>query len=328
MQQRIFSFATSESERCKQYGVLLAVSGGADSTAMLRCFAETAEKTKIAVAHINHGLRGAESDADAAFVREMSERYGLRYFEYRIKPADWQQDASGSVESAARTIRYQFLTATAEQLGFRYAATAHTADDQTETVLHRIFRGTGLSGLAGIRPFRQLSPAITLIRPLLNVSRAEIFDYLQMYNVPYRTDSSNLSNDFTRNKIRNRILPLIRQEGHPNVDAAVRRLAHLAAAHETVLDELLGNTLQQMIIRRTENEIILDRNVIEKQSVEVLRELLVRLWKQEQLPLREMGQQQWEQLAAFVRSSEKTLEVRSGMRIEKDGSFLRLNFRN
>jgi tRNA(Ile)-lysidine synthase len=122
----------SDWDRFLPYRVLLAVSGGADSTALFCRFVQTAGKQTdtLAVGHVNHGLRGEESDADAEFVRNLAERYRIRYIEHRMEPEEWTLDESGSFEAAARRIRYDFLTRTADKLGFRYVAVAHTADDQ------------------------------------------------------------------------------------------------------------------------------------------------------------------------------------------------------
>lgn len=300
------------------------MSGGADSTALLHCLAHSLNAAKVAVAHINHGLRGDESDGDALFVRRCAEQYGLRYIEYRIQPKDWYETPTGSLEGTARQIRYRFLTQTAEQLGFRYAATAHTADDQTETVLHRIFRGTGLTGLAGMRPFRQLSDAVTLIRPLLKITRNEIAAYLQEFDIPFRVDSSNLENDFTRNRIRNRLLPQLREEYNPQLDTAVRHLAQLAEENETVLDELLQDIAEQIVVRQTEQELILDRCALQRWSSTVQRELLVRFGKRAGLPLREMGLKQWEQLVVFLTDKASSLELPGSIIALKDQQTVRL----
>lgn len=317
-----------------KHGILAAVSGGADSTALLHCLVEAfAERSKdgfssgkLAVAHINHGLRGKESDTDAVFVQQCAERYALPYFEYRIQPEEWNAKQNtgqnkcqtGSSEDIARTIRYRFLTRTAEEQGFRYIAAAHTADDQTETVLHRVFRGTGLAGLAGIRPFRRLSEAVTLIRPLLKNTRKEILDYLRTRNLSFRVDSSNFENRFTRNRIRNRLLPLIREECNPQADAAVHRLAQLAEENEIVLDELFQILDEQIIVRQTENGWVLDRSALRRWSRPTLREWFVRLWKQGGLPLREMGLRQWETLIVFLSDDFQRLELPGKVLVRKE----------
>jgi tRNA(Ile)-lysidine synthase len=306
-----------------EHGVLVAVSGGADSTALLHFLARHESNTsnpnlkRLAAAHINHCLRGEESDADAEFVRELAADYGLCYFEHRIAREDWNSGKHGSLEAAARTIRYEFLTRTAEQLGFRYVATAHTADDQTETVLHRLIRGTGLSGVVGMGRFRQLSPAVTLIRPLLDIRRRDITAYLeQLGSKPFRTDSTNSENNFTRNRIRNRLLPLLREEFNPKIDEAVERLARLAAENENVLDELIGEMIENVVLSQTPNEIILDASKLQSRQTATLREFFVRLWKRNHWALRDMGFEQWAAFVAFFRSGTGRYELRGSVSAE------------
>lgn len=285
--------------RWLEAGILLAVSGGADSTALLHQASRFARKNALphpAVGHVNHRLRGQESDDDARFVRKAAEEYGMRYFEHVVSPEEWNKDASGSREAAARTIRYEFLVRTAENLGFRYVATAHTTDDHVETVLHRILRGTGLTGLAGIAPFRQISPAITLVRPLLEYRRTDILEYLRSIDKTFRVDSTNLENDFTRNRIRNSLLPEIRRSINPEVDAALSRLAFLAGESETVLSDLVENLLERIIRTRSPEEIVFDSTELRKLQTPTIREIFFRAWRENGWPQREMGFEQWTEL--------------------------------
>jgi tRNA(Ile)-lysidine synthase len=313
-----------------EHGVLLAISGGADSTALLHflaqyksdagesqtCESKTNNLKRLAAAHINHCLRGEESDADAEFVRKSVAGYGLCYFEHRIAQEDWNSGEHGSLEAAARKIRYEFLIRTAEQLGFRYVATAHTADDQTETVLHRMIRGTGLAGVAGIARFRQLSPAVTLIRPLLDLRRCDIIAYLEKLGKPFRTDSTNSENRFTRNRIRNRLLPILREEFNPKTDEAVERFARLAAENEEVLEELIGEMMESVILRQTPDEIILDSSKLQSRGTATLREFFVRLWKRNGWSLQNLGFEQWASFVVFFRSGTGRYEMRGSVTAE------------
>ncbi len=278
------------------YGVLLAVSGGADSVALFHGFVQTAEDQTdcLAVGHVNHRLRGEESDTDAEFVRNLAEKHRLRYVEYRITSEDWNLDESGSIEAAARRIRYDFLAKTAERLGFRYVAVAHTADDQVETILHRILRGTGLDGLAGMSAVRSLSPAVSLIRPLLGIFRRELLEFLERIDQPFRIDSSNLSEEFTRNKIRNSLLPMLRTKFNPKVDTALLRLARLAKDSEEMLDDVLD-----ALMPPPDDPTKIDVSVL-LQSRPLVRAFFRRLWKEHGGPQREMGFEQWNELIDFL----------------------------
>src|SRR5262249_19663731 len=149
-------------------------------------------------------------------------------------------DLRDGLEAAARDARYHFLRSTAERLGARYVATGHTADDQVETILHHILRGSGLAGLAGVPRLRSPSAAVTLIRPLLTIERTEVEDYLRQLGQDYRCDASNLSTEHTRNRIRHELLPLLADRFNPHVRDALRRLGTLAGEAQEVLSGLAG----------------------------------------------------------------------------------------
>ena len=295
-----------------EHGILAAVSGGADSVALLHMLAHSLPpEGKLAVAHVNHGLRGADSDTDAEFVRSLAEEYGLRYFEHRLEPATVLS------ENSARNLRYDFLTQQAEQIGFRYLATAHTADDQTETVLHRILRGTGLSGLSGIAPLRTITLAVTLLRPLLHLRRKEILAYLESHGKTFREDKTNVENQFTRNRIRNKLLPLLREEFNPQVDEAIFRLATLAAEHEWVVSELLGNLIDIALVEDSPDRIVLDVMPLQNYSASVLREMLIYIWKHKKFPQREMDYFHWSALAELFHSPGKRLNLPGGISVQR-----------
>ena len=184
--------------------VLLAVSGGADSSVMLHLFQRMG--VDVAVAHCNFHLRGEESDADEAFVRDVCQAAGI---ELRVAQFDTLRHARASgqsVEMAARELRYRFFDQVADELGCQRIAVAHNLDDQAETLLLNLLRGTGIRGLAAMRP---LSGRI--VRPLLFAPRADIERYAQLHGIAYRTDSTNAQTEYRRNKLRHSVMPLLRQ---------------------------------------------------------------------------------------------------------------------
>lgn len=207
--------------------VVCAVSGGADSMALLWAMYLLKEKLQIEVsaAHFNHGLRGAESDRDEDFVRTFCGDYGIAYF------SETAQVVAGrkGLEAAARDARYAFL----QQLPGKIA-TAHTADDNAETVLMHMVRGTGLKGLGGITPVRG-----KLIRPMLAVTRQAVLDFLAEYSVPYVTDSSNETDDFLRNRLRHHVVPLLKQE-NPRLAENLSAMALELRQDEQVLEDMAG----------------------------------------------------------------------------------------
>ncbi len=299
-------FSNLPLERWLNAGVLLAVSGGADSVGLLRFFvqgrAERLPQADLAVAHVNHGLRGAESNADAAFVRELAREFRLPYFERNIDPAEWAADATGSFEAAARDLRYAFLKTTAEKNGLRLVAVAHTRDDQIETVLHRILRGTGIAGLAGIPPVRSLGEAVSIIRPFLDVARSEVLEYLDSLGQGFRTDSSNLAPDWTRNRIRLELLPLLKERFNPNVEQALSRLGRLAGELQEIVELRTEEFQEQAILCISQEETVLDLDLLRQREPYFVRELFLAVWTKNSWPLQAMGFEQWAALANLVRS--------------------------
>ena len=235
-------------EEWSEITVLLAVSGGPDSVALLRAMSELKSKCggagRLIVGHFNHRLR-PDSAEDAQFVAELSSQLKLPFYQGEADVARLAAFQGDGVEAAARAARYGFLQQTAERLGARYVATAHTADDQIETVLFNILRGTGLSGLAGMERARPLGSAVSLIRPWLAVRRSEVMTYLDMIGQTYRTDPTNAGSDFTRNRLRNELLPLLREKFNPEVDDALSRLSQLAGDVQRLIESLAEDLLER-----------------------------------------------------------------------------------
>jgi len=199
--------------------VYCAVSGGADSTALLHCLHSLKDKLGITVgaAHFNHGLRGAESDADEAFVRDFCKARGIKLTCERGNTAARVATSDDSLEEAARRLRYAFF----DKLP-GYVLTAHTADDNLETLLINLIRGTSLAGLGGIPPKRG-----RILRPMLHVSRDEVLAYLQLHGLAHREDASNAQDEQLRNRLRHHVLPLLKAENPAllnSVSALTRRL--------------------------------------------------------------------------------------------------------
>ena len=193
--------------------IVLGVSGGADSVALLLLLSEIAPAydASLFAVHVNHGLRGAEADADMRFTQELCEKTAvpLRIFNEDVKA---YAELNGlSLEEAGRRVRYSCFEKVAREEKATLIAVAHHMDDNAETVLFRAARGTGLKGLSGMAPKRPLAPGIFLIRPLLSVRRNEIEEWLASRNTGYCTDSTNLSDEYSRNLIRNRVLPGLTQ---------------------------------------------------------------------------------------------------------------------
>ena len=183
--------------------VLCAVSGGADSVCLLHLLKGQAEAAgfSLTAAHFDHGLRGEDSRRDAAFVEQLCRDWGVPCVTGSGDVAAEARRRGAGIEETARDLRYTFLEQTADRVGAGVIATAHNADDNVETLLLHLVRGSGLQGLTGIPPRRG-----EVVRPLLTTSRAEIMDYLEEHHIPHREDSSNSDEAFTRNRLRREIL--------------------------------------------------------------------------------------------------------------------------
>ena len=223
--------------------VLVGVSGGADSVALLLALLELVRAGKLDielfVAHLEHGIRGQQSRDDAEFVRELAKKLDLPFMVEAVDVPDLADERKLCLESAGRSARYDFFSRTAQEQQCSVVALAHHGDDQAETILHRIIRGTGLTGLAGIRPCRLLcrQPEIHIVRPLLSCHRVEIEQFLTDMSVSWRTDHTNLGLDATRSRIRNELLPSLRDKYNPRVDDALLKLAAIAEHTNDFLDE-------------------------------------------------------------------------------------------
>jgi tRNA(Ile)-lysidine synthase len=188
--------------------VLIALSGGADSVALCRLLAGI-DNIRISAAHLNHMLRGEESDRDERFVADFCGSLNIPLYCERCD-VNGERLRGESVETAARRLRYGYLFKTALQNGIKIIATAHNADDLAETILLNLARGSGGAGLCGIPPIRETN-GLRIIRPLLHTSRSEIEEFLSSVGQTYVTDSSNLSDDYTRNRLRHSIIPEMKQ---------------------------------------------------------------------------------------------------------------------
>jgi len=285
--------------RWKASGVLVAVSGGGDSVALLRLMAAACgtDLSPLRVFHLNHMLRGAASDADEKFVDQLCGRLGIVCDTLRWDIGGEAQRKGESTETIGRTQRYAWLQQLAEQHGLGYVATAHTADDQVETILHRIVRGTGFTGLSGVPRIRSLGPAVTLVRPLIEVRRAELVAYLDSLAQPFCQDASNRDIQFMRNRIRHELLPLLRTNYNPGVDDALLRLGALAAELRQFMEpevRKLGEPTAQ------DGVVTIDCRPLVPADHLLVRQWLIAIWNAQGWPRQAMGFSQWELLRSMI----------------------------
>jgi len=224
--------------------VLAAVSGGPDSMALLHLLRQMAEEKplRIVAAHVNHRFREEESAREAELVARAAQSWGIPLETAVIDLPSYIKETGRNAQEAAREKRYAFFREAAGRHGADTLMLAHHADDQAETVLMRIIRGTGVSGLAGI-PQRRKEGNLELVRPLLRITKKELLAYCQRNGVPYATDSSNFSRKYVRNTVRLDVLPALRKM-NPKVDEALVRLADLAAADDDYLEKEAARHLE------------------------------------------------------------------------------------
>ncbi|NTW69001.1 MAG: tRNA lysidine(34) synthetase TilS [Chlorobiaceae bacterium] len=222
--------------------VLLAVSGGSDSMAMLSLFEAVRPvlHIKLAVAHCNFQLRGSESDGDEAFVRETASLLGLECFVEQFDTRQQAKKMKKSLEESARILRYGFFDRVLKERGFSKVSTAHHVSDNAETILFNLFRGASLPALKGIRASNE-----RIIRPMLLLRKDEIGAYLEGKGIASRLDSSNCSDDFDRNFIRNRVIPLIEERFANKLMPSLQRVSEQAGELEEFLELYFENLAER-----------------------------------------------------------------------------------
>lgn len=233
--------------------IVVALSGGADSCALLLSLVSLAPTyhLTIFVAHFNHGLRGVFSDEDEAFCRSLAEKFGLIFKTQKMQNSTVPKGYSP--EDYFRQERYRFLDRVAMNLRANKIALGHHLQDQAETVLMNILRGSGLEGLKGILPMRDNR----YIRPLVEVSRSEIFDYLNKSGVEYRQDASNSNVMYLRNRVRHELIPLLKEKYNPAIEQNLSRMAGILRRDEEWINESVRETLASSWVQKTQDEVSL-----------------------------------------------------------------------
>jgi tRNA(Ile)-lysidine synthase len=255
---------TMKAHRMLQPGdqVLVGLSGGPDSTALVLCLHQLAEKWSISLgaAHLNHGLRGDQADNDARHAAGLANTLGIRFVSETHSVEAFRQTRRMSPEEAARKVRYHFLERTAIAGGFNRIALGHHRDDDAELMLMRFLRGSGPRGLTGIPPQRSARDGvITIVRPLIRTSRAAILAFLQRSRVAAVEDESNRDIHFLRNRIRHQLLPLLKEQYNPALAEGLSRMAHVMRDEEDWLEGVVVERLQTLILADHGSLLVLDR---------------------------------------------------------------------
>jgi tRNA(Ile)-lysidine synthase len=298
--------------------VLAACSGGADSVALLVGLvrlAPAAAAGRLVVAHAEHDLRTAAA-ADREFVAALAARLGLRFVWRRL--AVRAAPRGEGIEAGARRLRYDFLGAVAREVGARHVAVAHTADDQAETILQRMLRGTGLVGLGGMREARELCDGVALVRPLLRLPRSLGRGFLAAEGEAWREDESNDDSRPARNFLRHHVLPRCAAGPFPAATAALVRLGRQAERVAGALASAAGHLLEAHASRQADGSILLRTAGLAGLDPHLVAEVFVALWDREGWPRREMTARHYALLARLAAEG-GSADLPGGVRVESDG---------
>jgi tRNA(Ile)-lysidine synthase len=279
LDQRVLGFIQEHRLMANGQILLVAVSGGQDSVCLLHLLNQLQPilGIKLHVAHLNHQLRGKESDGDARYVARLATKLGIPATIEKRDVIAYQKERGLSLEEAAREVRYGFLAEVASTIGADSAAVGHTLDDQVETILLHLIRGTGTRGLRGLQPltrWRLAEKELTVVRPLLDIRRGETGAYCQSFELHPRQDATNLSMEPLRNRVRLELLPLLKSY-NPQVNDTLLRTAHIAG-EDTAYLEKEADRIWAQVAAKQDGMIILGKKAVLKLAP-VMQRYLMRL---------------------------------------------------
>lgn len=262
IKNELWSAPYSKSDTCPTVPALLAVSGGMDSMCMADLFLSSAFFTDFAIAHCNFHLRGDESDADEAMVREWARSHGVHIHVKSFDTISYAQQKGISIEMAARELRYMWFAELCRDNGYLYVAVAHHADDNAETLMLNMVRGTGLKGLSGMKqvsglPYSKSADRAALVRPLLGFTRKQIEGYVHGHRVPYRNDSTNSSVEYKRNSIRHEVFPVLERMNPSFIRTLNKEMVYFADA-EHIVSEWCASLAHKIMKYETADVLAID----------------------------------------------------------------------
>lgn len=252
--------------------LVLAVSGGPDSIFMLDILNKLKEKLdfEIAVCHVNHMIR-EEAGMDEEFVQNFCDKIGVKCFVKRIDVKNFANNKKIGTEEAGRIIRYRFFDEVMEKTGSNKIAIAHNKNDKVETIIMNLLRGSGTLGLKGIEPIRDNK----YVRPIVEIERNDIEEYCSQHDLKPRIDKTNFENTYTRNKIRNIVIPYIEKELNPNIIEGVSRLSEIATEEDKFLNKCTENIYNGLVIDEKNDVIILNLKQFNNQDKVIKRRLIL-----------------------------------------------------
>jgi len=304
--------------------IVAAVSGGADSVGLLLALRAAAVResssSRIVVCHVRHDLRERAAD-DAVFVADLAARMALPCVVKELVVRGVRDRGEG-VEALARRGRLKIFAEVACERGARHVVVAHTADDQAETILHRILRGTGPAGLRGMAASRELCHGVALMRPLLTVSRHAVREYLAALGEPWCEDESNADTRYARNFLRQEILPRCHAGPYPVATTGLVRLGSQAAALAGAIRSAAEHLLQSLSRRQPDGSIVIRGAALGMLDRHLVAEIFVALWERQAWPRRDMTARHYAQLAEMAAAADKAgiplaVDLPGGIRVRR-----------
>ncbi len=293
-----------------QQPVIIGVSGGADSIALLYSLAELSrreESPRVAVAHVQYDLR-TEASCDREFVVEQAEKLEFPCYWKKVcvqESPDLQQGVG--TEAVARQLRYDFFAQLAFEIGARHVAVGHTRDDQAETILHRLLRGTGLGGVVGMAGSRELCEGVSLVRPLLGIRRHKAREFLESIGQEWREDESNTHICFARNFLRHRVLAEAESSLYPAAVESLVRFGEQASVEISSRSKIIDAMIERSIEQKPDGEILVRQKLV-GDNLNIMPEALIEIWKRKGWPRQQLSSRHLKQLTEmiFVDNSERS----------------------
>jgi len=233
--------------------IVLGVSGGPDSIAMLDILNQLKDEMnfEIYVVHVNHNIRGKDADEDEEYVKKYCEKYNIKCFSKKIDVPTIAKTKKIGTEEAGRKVRYEYFEEILKETKSNKIAIAHNKNDKVETIIMHLLRGSGISGLRGIEPIREEK----FIKPLIECDRQEIENYCKENNLQPRIDKTNFENEYTRNKIRNIVIPYIKKEFNPNIIETITRLADVVSSEDDFIENVSNENYKKLLVIGEKNRI-------------------------------------------------------------------------
>jgi len=301
--------------------VLVGFSGGPDSIALLHALLKLRQEFSftICIAHLDHGFRGEESRADRKFCEDLAEKLGLDISCEEIDVPRIAKEKGLSPEEAARFERYDFFKRVAVAKKITKVAIGHNRDDQAETILMRAFRGSGMSGLGGISPIKSMG-SLTIIRPLIDISRREIEEFVKENGFEVRRDSSNDKILFTRNRIRHDLIPYLEKNFNANIKEILANTAENLRSENEFLEKLARRKFKSMSKRSNSSEIAIDIKKFKKQSAALRKRILRAALEELKGNLRRLTYQHWKEMDELVekRPGNSIVDLPGGINVVKN----------